>query len=111
MIVQLTERDAGLLPRGQEPDPARRAPVGAAGGAAIGRTLASSRAVAAPTPYRRPGDENDLPLWVGLVDDRHQQMLGPQRIIASPLPGGLLGLREKAAASPPLTAGGSAARS
>ena len=67
MIVQLTERDAGLLPRGQEPDPARRAPVGAAGGAAIGRTLASSRAVAAPTPYRRPGDENDLSLDVHSV--------------------------------------------
>ena len=45
-------------------------------------------------------------LWVGLVDDRHQQMVGPQRIIASPPPGGLLGLREKVAAAPPLTAAG-----
>ena len=52
---------------GQEPEPARRAPVRAAGGSAIGRTLASSRAVAAPTPDRRLGDENDLPLDVHSV--------------------------------------------
>ena len=62
MIVRLIERDAGPLPRGKEPEPARRAPVRTAGGSAIGRTLPSSRPVAAPTPYRRPGDENDLPL-------------------------------------------------
>jgi hypothetical protein len=71
MIVRLTERDAGPLPRGLEPERARRAPVRAAGESALGRaperTLASSRAVAAPTPYRRPGDENDLPLDVHSV--------------------------------------------
>ena len=67
MTVRLTERDAGPLPRGKEPEPARRAPVRAAGGSAIGRTLASSRAVAAPTPDRRLGDENDLPLDVHSV--------------------------------------------
>jgi DNA-binding HxlR family transcriptional regulator len=38
--------------------------VGSAIGRAPERTLASSRAVAPPTPYRRPGDENDLPLDV-----------------------------------------------
>src|ERR1700733_1726332 len=67
MIVRLTERDAGPLPRGRHRNAARRAPVRAAGGSAVGRTLASSRAVAAPTPYRRPGDENDLPLDVHSV--------------------------------------------
>jgi hypothetical protein len=66
MIVRLTERDAGPLP-GSGTGTRPTGPVRAAGGSAIGRTLASSRAVAAPTPYRRSGDENDLLLDVHSV--------------------------------------------
>ena len=67
MIVRLTERDAGPLPRVRNRNPPDGTRYAQPGGSAIGRTLARSRAVATPTPYRRPGDENDLPLDVHSV--------------------------------------------
>ena len=67
MIVRLTERDAGPLPRVRNrnpPDGPRYAQP--AGRRSDGRSPAAG-AAAAPTPYRRPGDENDLPLDVHSV--------------------------------------------